>query len=114
MSKLPVFPRLPSPRKLEPATLQYLQDLHRNMTDYLRQVSVQVNGISEGLIEQRYNARSAAPTGIVMRIGDIVPNLNPKESGTATAKYIVTGWMALTNGTASAGSVFQLRALTGN
>jgi hypothetical protein len=93
---------------------EYQNRFYREITDYLRAMADQVNAISENRLQGACNAVTASPTGVVMAVGDIVRHSDPGEEGTAGAKYIVTGWMATIDGTASAGSVVELRSLTGN
>lgn len=113
MSKLPP-PRFSMPINVGGDAGGYLQSLHREVTEYMGKVERQVNALSESRVEAAYNALTAAPTGVIMANGDVVLKSNPTEAGTAGAKYVITGWMAIVDGTASASSVVELRSLTGN
>ena len=113
MSKL-APPRFSMPIGVGGEAGAYLNNLHREVTEYMVNVYNQVNSLSEQRLASRYNALSAAPTGVILQAGDVVANLNPSETGVASSKYVLTGWMANVDGTASAGSIVELRALTGN
>lgn len=60
-----------------------------------------------------YQAVTAEPTGQIMRVGDVVKNINPSETGTVGNKYTLHGWLCVTDGTASAASLVDLRIPTG-
>lgn len=79
---------------------------------WYRQVSQQVNSLSEGMISARYNALTAAPTGGTWAQGDFILNKTPSELGTAGSKYVIHGWQCVTGGTP--GTWVQCRFLTGN
>lgn len=82
------------------------------LVKYLRNVSVQLNGISEGKLEASYNALTAAPTTGTHAQGDFVRNSAPSEAGGAGNKYVVFGWICSVAGTP--GTWLQCRFLTGN
>lgn len=110
MSRLPDDPALP----LDIESPDYLTDLNRRLTELFIEISSQVNAMSEERMESRLLARSASPTGIVLQVGDIIHNKVPTETGSAGSRYVIVGWQAITDGTASASSVVELRSLTGN
>lgn len=112
MSKLGA-PRLPLP-PVDADT--YMTDLYRSLMDYLRDVEAQVNMISEGRISGYYQAQTAQPTGIVLSAGDFIPHSDPVQAGggtTADPNHVVLGWVCITDGTASAATTLEARALTG-
>lgn len=113
MSKVPP-PRFSMPTNVQGDAGTYLRDFHREITEHTRLVENQVNSLSESRLAASYNAVTASPTGIVLAQGDVIPKAVRTEEGTAGAKYVITGWMAMVDGTASAGSVVELRYLTGN
>lgn len=113
MSKVPP-PRFSDPNNVQGDAGQYLRGFHREITEHLRKVGNQINSLSESKLAATYNAITAAPTGLIMAKGDIVPKIDRAEEGTSGAKYVITGWMATVEGTSSAGSVVELRYLTGN
>jgi hypothetical protein len=74
----------------------------------LREHASQVNQLSEGRIAATYNASSAVPTVGQWAQGDFVRNIAPTELGSASSKYVVTGWLYTDTG------FVECRALTGN
>lgn len=106
-------PTLPRPPRERDDLLRYLEDLNKYLTEYLRDVAAQVNASSEMSVAGAYNAQTATPTGIVMTSGDIIRHSDPTEQGATGDKYVVIGWTAITDGTASAGSIVELRVPTG-
>ena len=84
------------------------------MDERLKAIAMQVNSVSEGRLVGSYNATTAQPTSGIYARGDFVANSNPTEEGSAGAKYVVMGWKFIADGTASASSSVQVRALTGN
>ena len=92
----------------------YLRNLHREITEYMVKVEHQVNSLSESQLAASYGALTASPVGPIMATGDIVPKRVRSEEGTAGAKYVITGWMAKSDGSASASTILELRSLTGN
>jgi hypothetical protein len=110
LSRLPPEPRLPEPPQ---EADEHLRLLYRELVDYLRAIHQQVNLISEGNIVGSYQAVTAEPTGRIMRIGDVVQNINPSETGTVGSKYTLAGWRCVVDGTASASSLVDMRVPTG-
>lgn len=112
--KLPVAPRF-SPPPADSRENEYLTRLHRELSLWARDVASQVNRLSESQIGAHFNSLSATPAlTIIRQVGDIFRDNSPAEAGTAGAKYVRLGWMQVTDGTASAAAVLELRALTGN
>ena len=110
MSKLLDDPRLPLP----PAdATTYERELSRRLNFLLRNISVQVNQLSESRISGNYNAHSGTPSTVILADGDIIRDKYPSETGTVGAKYVRLGWIAIADGTASASSIVELRAPTG-
>jgi hypothetical protein len=100
--KLPADPRLPTGEA----------NMRQRLTDLMRDVAQQVNGVSEGKLAATYNAQTAAPTTGTHALGDFVRNSAPAELGSASSKYVILGWVCVTAGTP--GTWVQARALTGN
>ena len=95
-------PRLP--QNEDPKALkQRLYEIHRD-------VSQQVNAMSEGLLSGASNAAAAMPTTGTYAKGDFVRNSAPSELGAASSKYVVFGWIC----TAAPLTFVQMRFLTGN
>ena len=97
MSKLNVTPRV---------------NVDAETARWYREISTQVNAISEGRIVGFYTAATAAPTTGTWAQGDFVKNSAPAEAGSASSKYIVTGWICTVSGTP--GTWLAARVLTGN
>lgn len=74
----------------------------------LREHASQVNQLSAGRIAGTYNATTAAPTSGQWTQGDFVRNSAPTELGTASSKYVITGWIYTDTG------FVDCRSLTGN
>lgn len=111
MSKIPELPRIAKP----PATESpYITGLYRSIVDSLIGIASQINLLSEDKISGSYGARTAQPSTVIQAIGDFTKNIVPAEAGTAGAKYVVLGWITTVNGTASAATSLEVRALTGN
>jgi hypothetical protein len=94
----------------------YLPDdagqLRWQLTQTLREITAQVNLLSEGYVQAATNAAPAAPTGGAFAVGDFVRNSAPAELGAALSKYVITGWVCTVAG--SPGTFLQCRVLTGN
>lgn len=99
--RLPSEPRLPEHSPMA-----------RQLTDLFRQIAVQVNQLSEGLITARYGALTAAPTTGDWNQGDFIANSAPSELGVAGSKYVIHGWQCVASGTP--GTFVECRFLTGN
>lgn len=81
-----------------------------------RELSFQLNGISEGTIQAFHNASAAMPTSGTYANGDFVKKKPIAEAGGAGAKYVILGWIRLTDGSAHVLNTdwLEARALTGN
>lgn len=103
--RLDPFPRFPA----DPS------QLIRKLTDLFRDTSKQVNDLTEGRISAVTNAATSVPTTGTWKQGDFVRNSEPVEAGTATSKYVVTGWIRVTSGSGNvAGTDWkESRTLTG-
>ena len=104
--RLDPFPRFPADSS----------QLIRKLTVLFQDTSKQVNDLTEGRISAVTNAATSVPTTGTWKQGDFVRNSEPVEAGTATSKYVVTGWIRLTSGS---GNVLNtdwvpVRCLTGN
>jgi hypothetical protein len=92
---------------------KYDASLTREM---MRTIEDAINRLSEGRAYQIYNSASSAPSASgdtdAYTVGDFVKNNDPVELGTATGKYIITGWMCIADGTP--GVWRESRTLTGN
>lgn len=83
-----------------------------NLIELLRRIAYQLNQLSEGSIEAKYNASLAAPTTGRWQQGDWIENSNPVELGAPGSKYVINGFKCTVSG--SPGTWLQSRALTGN
>lgn len=73
-------------------------NLVRRLTDLIRDIAQQVNGISEGKAAASYNAQTAAPTTGLHAQGDLIRNSTPTELGSAPNRYVILGWLCVSGG----------------
>jgi hypothetical protein len=106
--KVDVDPRLPSVTGAD----AYQSNLNRRLYQLFRQISQQVNGLSEGQMVANYSASTTAPTTGTYNQGDFIRNSTPSELGSAGSKYVVFGFVCVVSGTP--GTWVQQRFLTGN
>jgi hypothetical protein len=95
----------------------YNQQLNRRLLDFFRVLVTKVNGIASGSISHRAdNASSSMPTSGTWAKGDFVANSSPVEAGSASSKYVVIGWMRLTNGSTNVATTdwVECQTRTGN
>ena len=78
----------------------------------LRDITSQINAISEGQQYAFHAALTAAPTAGDYAVGDFVLNSAPAELGTAGSKYVIHGWRCTVAGTP--GTWVECRFLTGS
>lgn len=77
----------------------------------LTDVVNQLNSITEGSVAAVTNASTAPPQSGTYAIGDFTRNSAPVVTGSTGQKYIVTGWVCITEG--SPGVWVECRSLTG-
>lgn len=92
-----------------------LAGLRYSLTQEWPRMAGAVNALAEGRISG-VNGYSSVPTTGSWAIGDFVRNSAPVEAGAATAKYVVLGWIRITDGSANVLNTdwLECRALTGN
>lgn len=95
------LPPNPGIRTVQPELLRLLRD-----------ITNQLNAITEGNAYAYHGAMTAAPTTGTWNIGDEVKNSAPSEAGSASSKYVITGWICTVAGTP--GTWLEKRCLTGN
>ena len=95
-----------------PSMPQSAESLVRRLVELFSRVNTQVNGITEGRISSDHSASTAAPTTGTWIQGDKVQNSAPSELGSASSKYVITGWVCVVSGTP--GTWVEMRCLTGN
>jgi hypothetical protein len=96
---------------------EYAKQLHKKLLDFFRALNTKVNGLATGAITHSAdNGSPTIPTSGTWKKGDFVVNTAPAELGIATAKYVVMGWVRMTDGSANVANVdwCQSRTLTGN
>lgn len=98
--------------RVDPVLPSDIPSLLVKLTSLFRDISQQVNAISEGSIAGVTNAYTSAPSAGTWAQGDFIKNSQPSESGTAGSKYIVLGWVCTVSGTP--GTWLACRSLTGN
>ena len=104
--------RIPEPRLPDAKDgLRYLTDLVYQLKSLFSTVGTQVNNLTEGRISAVTNAATAAPTTGDYKQGDFIRNSTPTELGAPGAKYVLLGWVAVTDG--NPGTWKECRALTG-
>lgn len=106
--KIPMDAKLPTAKE----GVSYLQQLVFALSRLWSGMAIQVNNMAEGRIEAAYNALAAPPTTGDFKQGDAIRNVAPVEIGTAGSKYVVTGWICISDG--NPGVWRQQRVLTGN
>ena len=104
--RLDPFPRFPADGS----------QLIRKLTDLFRDTSAQVNDLAEGKISAVHSARSTVPAGGTWKQGDFVRKSDPVEAGTAGSKYVIVGWVRITDGSNNVLNTdwLECRFLTGN
>lgn len=95
----------------EPRLPPDIGQLTRRLTDIIREICSQVNGLTDGRISAHTTATAAPTTGTYAQ-GDKLWNSAPSELGTAGSKYVVIGWVCTVSGTP--GTWLQMRTMTGN
>ena len=106
--RLPFDPRLPQDDSLP--------SLKRQLYSLFRDIAQQVNALSDGSIVAIDNSVTTAPTSGTWKQGDFVRNSAPVEAGAASSKYVITGWIRVTDGDNNVLNTDWLacRSLTGN
>jgi hypothetical protein len=82
------------------------------LTSILRQVTDQLNLLTEGFVQAVTNAGTAAPTTGSYKQGDVIRHSAPSEAGAGGSKYVVIGFVCTASGTP--GTWKEMRVLTGN
>lgn len=77
----------------------------------LRDITHQVNAITEGQQYAFHSSLTATPSFGSWAKGDFVLNSSPSELGAAGSKYIVHGWRCVSSGIP--GTWVEVRTLTG-
>jgi hypothetical protein len=86
--------------------------LVRRLFDVFRDITTQVNLITEGSIHGFHNALTSPPTSGDYRQSDYIKNSAVTELGASGSKYVVRGWVCVASG--NPGIWVQDRGLTGN
>ena len=100
-------PRMP----VSPDT-PYAKSLTAFLFDQLKIIAQKLNAIGDGRMVGSDLTATAAPTTGMYAVGDFVRNSAPSEAGTASSKYVITGWICVASG--SPGTFVECRSLTGN
>lgn len=96
---------------------EYDRQLNKQLYDFFRVLTRKVNGIASGVFaENTDNASVALPTFGTFAKGDYVRKAVWVEAGVVTTKYVIKGWMRITDGDTHVLNTDWLedRALTGN
>lgn len=102
----------PDPRLPREGAENFITSLLFRLNQLFRDYSNQLNALSEGRIEAKTNAMTAAPTAGKWAQGDVIWNKEPTEAGSVSSKYVVLGWVCTVGGTP--GTWLPIRTLTGN
>lgn len=89
------------------------------MTNIIRAICNQVNTLSEGKIQAKYNAQASVPADVngSYQVGDFIPDTNCTVRGSVApgiaASYIREGWLCVSPGTGATATFAEKRVLTG-
>lgn len=89
-----------------------IQNAQPELLKLLREITNQVNAITEGQSYAFHGAMTSAPTTGSWAVGDMVKNSSPTELGTTGSKYVITHFVCVASGTP--GTWVACRSLTGN
>ncbi|MGL4231448.1 MAG: hypothetical protein ACRCWJ_08780 [Casimicrobium sp.] len=95
----------------------YDRELSKFLHDVFRKLFRKVDGMASGVFaDSADNALDSVPTAGEYARDDYVPKKNRTETGAPGAKYVVKGWIRLTNSTTHILGTdwVEDRALTGN
>ena len=81
-----------------------------------RETARKVNGLASGLFNAVDGYSVALPASGTWSKGDFIRKSSPVEAGVALAKYVIIGWVRITDGTANVLNTdwLECRFLTGN
>ena len=88
------------------------QETSYDLIKTLKEITNQVNGLTEGRMSFRHSASTSFPTTGTYANGDVIFNSAPSELGSASSKYVITQWICTVSGTP--GTWVACRSLTGN
>jgi hypothetical protein len=87
-----------------------------DFTEIIRAICQQVNTLSEGRIEAKYQAQESVPSSVAAQVGDIVWDLNTTVRGSVApgvaASYVRLGWICTVESPTNA-TWQEMRVLTG-
>lgn len=91
-------------------------NLVQTLFSFSKSVAVKVNGLADGRLFATDGAGTTAPTSGAWSKGDFIRNSAPAEAGGGGSKYVVIGWVRLTDGSANVLNTdwVACRVLTGN
>lgn len=102
----------PDPRLPREGANNFTTSLLLRLNQLFRDYAAQLNAMSEGRIEAKTNAMTAAPTSGKWAQGDVIWNSEPTEAGATSSKYVILGWVCTAGG--EPGTWLPIRTLTGN
>jgi len=84
--------------------------------DFLQAVAKKVNGIASGTFFAVDGISVAVPSSGTWAKGDFIRKTSPVEAGGGGAKYVIVGWIRVTDGSANVLNTdwLECRFLTGN
>lgn len=94
----------------------YDRQLNITLAKLLREHAQKVNQMAAGRVAGLDGGSPTVPTSGAWAIGDFVRKSDPVEAGSASSKYVIVGWIRVTNGTGNVLNTdwLECRYLTGN
>lgn len=90
--------------------------LKKVLYDSMQATARKVNGISSGVFAYVDGVSATVPAAGTWAKGDFIRKTNPVEAGVALSKYVIVGWVRITDGSANVLNTdwLECRFLTGN
>ena len=88
----------------------------RALSGILKSIVIKVNQLAEGAIAGADKTATSVPATGAWKTGDFVRKSDPVEAGSVSSRYVITGWIRVTDGSANVLGTdwLEVRALTGN
>lgn len=92
------------------------KELGKTLYALFQSIARKVNGLSSGAFSAVDGVGTSAPASGTWAKGDFIRNSNPTEAGSTPDKYIIWGWVRLTDGSGNVLNTdwFEVRTFTGN
>lgn len=94
---------------------EYDRKLNQELTKYFREIGYKVNSMARGDTSAFDNQSTAVPSSGTWAQGDYVKKSNPVIAGGAGSRYVIKGWIRITDGSSNVLNTdwAEDRALTG-